>query len=119
MKSANYSSPTTQPMMAEQQCVQKIKESKQTRPERTPLQMHCDFFDRNHDGLLTPWETFQGKTTSDNDFRISDPRIQHFHVYLCDDRHSCVSGLAHAGLLDPGSFFHSPSQSHRSGFAWE
>lgn len=27
---------------------------------RTALEKHCAFFDRNKDGLLTPWETFAG-----------------------------------------------------------
>lgn len=27
---------------------------------RTPLEKHCAYFDRNKDGLLTPWETWEG-----------------------------------------------------------
>ena len=32
----------------------------QPRPDRTPLQRHVDFFDRNSDGLTTMSETYQG-----------------------------------------------------------
>lgn len=31
-----------------------------TRRDETVLQKHVDFFDRNHDGYITPWETYQG-----------------------------------------------------------
>lgn len=37
-----------------------LQRERKERPGRTPLQMHCDFFDRNRDGMLTPWETFKG-----------------------------------------------------------
>lgn len=62
---ANRSTPMTPPMTPSSS-----KIHQQSMPEKgpyiiasnseglTPLQRHCAFFDRNNDGILTPWDTF-------------------------------------------------------------
>ena len=64
----------------EQQCLQVIQENRQKRPNRSPLQMHCDFFDRNKDGLLTPWETFEGTHQINNYLGF---RSLGYNIFMC------------------------------------
>lgn len=38
---------------------------REPRPGRTPLQMHCDFFDFDADDVIMPWDTYNGTPLDD------------------------------------------------------
>ncbi|XP_073005330.1 probable peroxygenase 4 isoform X1 [Typha latifolia] len=58
--------------------------SNSTNGDMTPLQNHVAFFDRNKDGVIYPWETYQG-----------------FRAIGCDVVLSAVSALLINGFLGP------------------
>jgi peroxygenase len=57
-----------------------MKTSTDPRTQRTPLQQHVGFFDRNKDGMVYPWETYSGFRALGFNMFIAITTAFFFHV---------------------------------------